>query len=93
MRALLLMIALLAASCTVASCATPSASPPPTPCPKALIGPAERAPPLPAAAGIPRPMTPAEADALDAFLAWVEDVLGVAGRGADRIDAARAQAC
>ena len=92
-------VVLFALSLALASCATPSASPPVVDRPKPLApdprvcAEVRKAEPLPAGAGVPQAVTPEERAALAAFLTWVAALVDHDRVMTDRADLARREAC
>ena len=84
----------------LASCATPSASPPPAvekPKPEAVdprvCAEVVKAEALPAGAGVPQAVTPEERAALAAFLTWVAGLVDHDRVMTERADLARRESC
>lgn len=93
------LVALCALSLALASCATPSASPPVVdqPKPKAfdprICAEVRKADPLPAGASIPQAVTAEERAGLALFLTWVAALVDHDRQMTDRADLARREAC
>jgi hypothetical protein len=87
-------------SLALASCATPSASPPPAveqPKPKAtdvrICAEVRKADDLPAGASLPQAVTPAERAGLSLFLTWVASVVDHDKGMTERAELARRETC
>lgn len=92
-------VVLFALSLALASCATPSASPPVVDQPKALApdprvcAEVRKADPLPTGASIPQAVTAGEREGLSLFLTWVAALVDHDRQMTDRADLARREAC